>query len=249
VTVADRVPRLDLDRPRDLRELLATTFELAREHFAVFLSVSLLVVAPLVLVVDGIWGRRLVDGVNADAPQAAQVTANALGVFIVPALVTVLFVALVQGLARGEAPTVAAALSQFGARLVPALGAMALYALGVLVGLLLFIAPGVWLFVRWFFAPQAAVVDGAHPVAALRHSAALVDGQWGRTALLLLASGLLFALVTVALAVPAALVGENGWLFVALITIAQAIGLSLTALFGTLLFFSRRSERAVGSSS
>jgi hypothetical protein len=238
-----RVPRLDLERRRDLGELLSTTFELAQRHFAVFLSVSLLLVAPIVIVIDGIWGRALADGADAEAPQAATATMNALSVFIVPAIITALHVALVQGLARGEEPTVGGALEGLRGRVAPALGAVALYTLGVLVGLVLFILPGIWLAVRWYFAPQAAIVDGESPVGALRRSSELVQGQWWRTAGLLLLAGILFGLVTLLLAIPAALAGGTGWLYVTIVVLAQAVGLSLSALFGTLLFFSRRSER------
>jgi len=244
VTAVDRVPRLDLDRRRDLRELIATTFALAREHFAAFLSVSLLVVAPIILLVYGLWGRALAEGADADPSQTVRATLGVLGAFIVPALITALYVALVHGLARGVAPSVGGALSQFASRLGPALGAVSLYTLGVLLGLLLFIAPGIWLAVRWFFAPQAAVVEGEGSVAALRRSAELVEGRWFSTAGYLLASGVLFAFLTTLLAVPAVLAGDTAWLHVALTVIAQAIGLTLSALFGTLLFFSRRAERA-----
>jgi hypothetical protein len=243
--MSERIPRLDLDRRRSLGELLATTFELGQRHFAVFLSVSLLVVTPIVLLVDGIWGRSLADGIDAEAPQAATVTANALNVFIVPAVITALHVALVQGLARGEEPTVGRALSLLRARLAPALGAVALYSLGVLVGLLALVLPGVYVAIRWFFAPQAAVVDGASPVAALRRSGELVQGNWWLTFGRLLLAGLVFALVTVVVGLLAAAAGGNGVIYTAILVIAQAIGLSLSALFGTLLFFTLRAEKAM----
>jgi hypothetical protein len=239
------IPRLDLDRRRSLGELLSTTFELGQRHFAVFLSVSLLVVTPIVLLIDGIWGRTLADGIDADAPPAAMVTSNALNVFIVPAVITALHVALVQGLGRGEEPTVGRALSLLRARLVPALGAVALYSLGVLIGLLALIVPGVYVAIRWFFAPQAAVVDGASPVGALRRSGELVHGRWWLTCGRLVLAGFLFALVTLVVALFAAVAGGNGVIYTAILVIAQAIGLSLSALFGTLLFFTLRAEKAM----
>lgn len=243
--MSHEIPRLDLDRRRDLGELLSTTFELAQRHFAVFLSVSLLVVTPVVLIVDGIWGRSLADGIDADVPQAAQLTSNALNVLVVPALITALHVVLVQGLARGEEPTVGGALSRAGPRLAAAFGAVALYVLGVGIGLLALIVPGIYLAIRWFFAAQAAVVDGMGPVGALRRSGELVRDRWWRTLGRLLVAGLVFGLVVLLLGLLAAAAGSNGVIYTVLLILVQAIGLSLSALFGTLLFFSLRSEKAM----
>ena len=57
---------------------------------------------------------------------------------------------------------------------------MLLAALGILLGLLL-IVPGIYLFVRWYFVPQAVVLEGAHGAGALRASGRLVEGAWWRT--------------------------------------------------------------------
>ena len=66
-----------------------------------------------------------------------------------------------------------------------------LYSLGVALGLVALIVPGVWLSVRWYFAAQAAVVDGLGPADALRRSAEVVETRWWRTFGVLLAFGLL----------------------------------------------------------
>ena len=56
--------RLDLSRHRELGDLIGGTVRLFLNHLAVFLSVTLLIVTPVVLIVDGIWGRALADGVE-----------------------------------------------------------------------------------------------------------------------------------------------------------------------------------------
>ena len=147
--------------------------------------------APVVILVDGVWGGFLAAGGRADPSTAASGASLALGTVVIPPLVTALQVVVVQALARGEEPTVGAALRLAAPRLPAAVGAVLLYSLGVALGLVALIVPGVWLSVRWYFAAQAAVVDGLGPADALRRSAAVVETRWWRTFGVLLAFGLL----------------------------------------------------------
>jgi hypothetical protein len=234
-------PELDLSRHRDLGDLLSTTFTLFRRHSAVFLTAALIISAPVTLIVDGIWGRALADGADASPEPAVTWTSTGLSVLVIP-LVTAMQVVIVQQLARGEEATVRAALRAASGRFPAAVGAVMLYALGVALGLLALVVPGVWLLVRWAFAAQAAVVDGLSPVRALQRSAALVKDRWWRTFGLLVASGLLFALLgTLVTAILTAV--DNGAIYVAGLIVVEASVLSLTGIFGTLLFFDLRARR------
>jgi hypothetical protein len=233
-------PRLDLSRHRDLGDLLATTFSLFGRHSAVFLTAALLIGAPVTLIVDGIWGRALADGADASPEPAVTATSTALGLIVIP-LVTAVQVVIVQRLAEGSEPTVGEALRAASGRFPAAIGAVLLYALGVAAGALALVIPGIWLFVRWAFAAQAAVVDALSPVAALRRSAELVKGRWWRTFGMLVVSGLLFAVMgALATAVLAAI--ENGAIYVAGLIVVEACVVSLTGIFGTLLFFDLRAR-------
>jgi hypothetical protein len=237
--------RLDLSRHRELGDLIGGTARLFLDHLAVFLSVTLLIVTPVVLIVDGIWGRALADGVDADAPLAADITSTFLLTVVVPPLVTALHVVIVMGLARGEEPTVGGALRAASERFVPAVGTVFLYLLGVVAGIALLIVPGIWLAVRWYLGAQAAVVDGLAPPQALRRSAELVKDRWWRTFGYLIVAALVFGIVV---GLPAAVIGVglsevSGALYVAFTILAQAVTLSLTAIFGTLLFFDLRARR------
>jgi hypothetical protein len=236
--------RLDLDRPRTLGELVGLTFELFGRHLGTFLSLTLLVVAPVVILVDGVWGGYLADGGNADPSVAASGASLALGTVVIPPLVTALHVVVVQALARGEEPTVGAALRLAAPRLPAAVGAVVLFSLGVALGLVALIVPGVWLSVRWYFAAQAAVVDGLGPADALRRSAEVVDKRWWRTFGVLLAFGLLVGIFG---AVTGAVVRsiDDGAIYTSAQVVLQAVLLSLTAIFGTLLFFDSRSRAHV----
>jgi hypothetical protein len=236
--------RLDLDRQRTLGELIGLTFELFGRHLATFLTLTLIVVAPIVIAVDGGWGGGLADGGDADPSTAAGGVSLALGVIVIPPLVTALHVAVVQGLARGEEPTVGAALRTAAPRLAAAVGAVALYSIAVAFGLVLLIVPGVWLGVRWYFGAQAAVVDRLGAAHALRRSAQVVERRWWRTFGVLLAFGLLTGIMGTAVG---AIVREidNGAIYTASTVLLQAVFLSLTAIFGTLLFFDSRARSSL----
>jgi hypothetical protein len=236
--------RLDLDQPRTLGELVTVTFDLFGRHLAVFLSLTLAVVAPIVLVVDGVWGGYLAEGGDVDPPTAAAAVSVALGVFVIPPLVTALHVVVVQALARGEEPTVGDALRNASARLLPAVAAVVVYSLAVAAGLLALVVPGVWLAVRWYFCAQAAVVDGLGPADALRRSAEVVEGRWWRTFGVLLAFGVVVGALG-ALGGALAHAIENGALFTTAWILIQTVTLSLSAIFGTLLFFDSRARTAL----
>lgn len=236
-------PPLDLSRPRSVGELLSTAVQLFAGHAGLFLSVTLLVVAPIVVFVDGVWGGALRDGPDYSPSTAAGATSGLLTAFALPSLVTALHAVIVRDLgSRGNVPTAGQALRAAAPRFPAALGAVVLSSLGIALGLLLLVVPGVWLAVRWYFGAQAAVLDQTSPGASLARSAQLVKGRWWETFGALLLSAVVFGLAGAFAVAVAGLVAEP-ILFVALLAVIQAVALSLSALFGTLLFFTLRARR------
>jgi hypothetical protein len=234
--------RLDLSRPRTLGELLGTTFALFGRYTTVFATVTAVVVVPYVVLVDGVWGHRLAHGSRAHAPPGWFAGSALIGNVLVPAMVTALFAVIVRGLSRGEEPTVNAAMSSAADRLAPAVAAVALFAVGVVIGFFAFVVPGLWLLVRWYFGAQAAVIDEVGPAEALRNSATLVKGRWWSTAGRLLVGAVVFALIVAPLSVAAALV-HQGVVYTLLAVVIDTVSRSLAALYGTLLFFDLRARR------
>lgn len=233
--------QLDLDVPRDAGGLIATTLVVFRRHALLLLLVTLLIVAPVVILVDGVWAGRLADGGAADVA-AAPAIATGLLLFLMPVLVTALHVAIVRDLGEGRVPTVAQALRSAAPRFPRAIAAFVVYALLCAGGTFLLIVPGIWVFVAGYFATQAAVMERREPFDAFRRSSELVEGRWWSTAGTLVLGWVVLnvAFIPVGRAIDAIDVGA---IYIALYTLAQVLTLSLTALFGTLMYFSLRAPK------
>jgi hypothetical protein len=242
--VADGRPvRLDLSRPRAYGELFQTSLRIFGRHADVLLTLALVLVAPVSLVVDGIWGGALSSGVDAKPSLASQAVSAAASVFLILPLVTASNALVVRDLGAGTAPRGVGRALQGGARVFPrVLGAVVLYAIAVLAGCVLLLIPGIWLAIRCYFAIQAATLEGDQPGAAMRHSADLVQGHWWRTFGYLLATGLLLG-VAGSFATTAFAASGSGALFVAGTAVVESIVVSLTAIFATLLYYDLRARR------
>jgi hypothetical protein len=242
--VADGRPaRLDLSRPRAYGELFQTSLQVFGRHADVLLTLALVLVAPVTLIVDGIWGGALANGADARPSLAAQAVSAAASVFLVLPLVTASNALVVRDLGAGTAPRGLGAALSAGARAFPrVLGAVVVYAIAVLAGCVLLLVPGIWLAIRCYFAVQAAALDGDQPAAAMRRSADVVRGQWWRTLGYLLGTGLLLG-VGGSFATTAFAASGNGALFVAGTAVIESIVLSLTAIFATLLYYDLRARR------
>jgi len=230
---------IDLDVPRGVGELLGATFSLFGRHALLFLSVTLAVVAPVVVLVDGVWGRVLTDGPDASIPAGAFAAGFVLSI-TVPVLVTALHAGIVWALGRGDAVTVREG-SRVGVRRSPiAFLAAFFYTALVMVGFCLLIVPGIWVAVIGYFVAQAVVLERAGPIGAFKFSIALVSGRWWWTFGALALGWLLFVLTNGIARVALGGAVESGVLFILLATLLDTVSYSLTALFGTLLYFSLR---------
>jgi hypothetical protein len=234
-------PQLDLDVPRDAGDLIATTLVLFARHALLFLSVTVVVVAPLVVIVTGVWAGGLADGPDADVAVAPAATTAALA-FLMPVLVTALHVMIVRDLGEGRVPSIGQALRSAAPRFPHAIAAVLVYTLLVIGGSILLVIPGIWVFVAGYFATQAAVMERRGPLSAFQRSTDLVDDRWWRTAgTLALGSALLgVVFVPAGLAIDAV---DSGVAYVLLYTLTQVLQMSLTALFGTLMYFSLRARK------
>jgi uncharacterized membrane protein len=238
----ERPARLDLSRPRTYGELVRETLHVFRRHADVLLTVALVLVAPVMLLVDGIWGRALAEGADATPSLAAQIVSAVVSVFVILPLISAANALVVRDLGEGTAPRDVGTTLRAGARAFPrVLGAVLAYAVAVVAGFVLLVVPGVWLAIRCYFAGQAAALDGLGPSAAMRRSSDLVHGQWWRTCGCLLATGLLLGLAG-SIATNALAASGSGAVYVAGTAVVEAVVVTLTAIFATLLLYDLRAR-------
>lgn len=240
MAAAGSAPLLDLDRPRGVGALLRDAFATWLRHFPIFFAMAAIVVVPIIGLVELVWGESVIDEGHVPATWVAGSLASHAA--IVPALVTAMHVAAVLDLAAGRQPSILRSLGVALRTFPKVAGAILLYALGVVVGLVFLVVPGLFALVVFYFGAQAVVVDRLGPSAALGRSAGLVLRNFWRAAGMLL----LFAILSRAFA---ELVGaitdavtDDAVAFDVTWLAGYAISISFSALAGTLLFFDLRAR-------
>jgi hypothetical protein len=131
---------------------------------------------------------------------------------------------------------------RFGfARLGPILVVSILVGLATLLGLIVFIIPGIYIGVRLAVSTQALVVEGKQGIEAMRRSWDLVDGHWWHAAFTVLLAGLLTAVVNAVITAP---FSAGAWLAQAVAAaVATTVTLPFGALVGVLLYLDLRARR------
>ena len=237
---------LDLTQPRTLGDLLGACFGLYRGYFRTFATIALVIVVPVELIVSGVGVGQLWLGYDPE-PSLGILLAQGIAYGLVSApLVTAMQITAVIEIGAGRAPSARASLRAGLDVFAPLLGAVLLFWLGLIGGFLLLIVPGIYLMVRWYFTPQAVVVDGRRGRGALARSGELVKGSWWRVFGIAIVFGLIATLpllIAGQLIAAAAEQADSGALLLAGTVLTDALAISLSALLGTLLYFDLRARR------
>jgi hypothetical protein len=154
---------------------------------------------------------------------------------LVGPLISALYVHAVRRIAGGERPVLAEVALQ-GVRVLPTVAAAEIIAtLGIGLGFIALIVPGVFLLVRWAVVAQAAAIDNDNWIEALRRSWQLTSGNFIHVFGLLLITGLTaLALRDAGFAVT----GDSAQAWAVAVGIAvETIARSFVALSGAVLFF------------
>jgi hypothetical protein len=236
---------IELDRPRDAGALLRDAFVVYVRHFWTFLALGALVVVPSELIVGGIGLEQLTAGYDESPAFAEAAIPAAVSYLVVAPLITAICVYALRSIADGGSPRAREAMVQGFESFSPIFFAVVLAALGILVGAIL-IVPGIYLFVRWYFVPQAVVLEGSRGAAALRASGRVVEGAWWRTFGLIVLVNIGVVLVVFVLGAPFAAAADSAdrelWALIGRIaagTVTQPFG----ALFSTLLWYDLRARK------
>lgn len=181
--------------PRSATELVRDTFDLYRRYPVLFFVLASAVVVPfdaLVLVFTGTGPFE-----RGDLSFGVSQLLFLLGLTVIGPLVSALHVHAVKAVSEGEEPRLAP-IAREGLRVLPVVVAATIMSwLGIGVGLLALIVPGVILLLRWYVVAQAAAIEDEGWIPALRRSRALTAGNYGHVIVVAILLGLISGVPTV----------------------------------------------------
>ena len=237
---------LELARPRDVSALFADSLGVYFRNARAFLPLSAAVVVPVHLVVDGVGMEELTSGYDSSPSPVETVIPTLVSFLVVAPLITAICIHALNDLASGERPRVRAALLTGLEAFAPIFFAVVLMGIGVAIGLVLLVLPGIYLAVRWYFVPQTVMIDGARGTGALDRSGELVRGSWWRTFGLIVMANLAAILPALLLVAPFDALADDSdravWSLVGTMA-TETITAPFVALFSTLLYYDLRARR------
>ena len=239
-------PRL---RPLSLGEVLDVSIKICLAHWRTLLKTVLLVVVPVQIVSTIVNADYTVSSFDfsASSAQTPEESLEELNQYLGGLAISTLLQVAAVGLATaacfraiaqaylGEATDWRSSLS-YALRHVPSLLWLGvLYVLGVMLGTLLLILPGIWLYVAWAFALPVLLVEGLRGAKALRRSFDLVKGRWWRTFGVIVVgfilAGIIGALVQGVFLIGIVVGPDNDVLVLVLSAIAGVVGLAVSTPF------------------
>ena len=166
---------------------------------------------------------------------------------VVAPLITAICIHALNDLASGERPRVRARRSwPASSRSRRSSSPSCSWAIGVAIGLVLLVLPGIYLAVRWYFVPQTVVIEAARGTGALDRSGELVRGSWWRTFGLIVMANLAAILPALLLVAPFDALADSSnravWSLVGTMA-TETITAPFVALFSTLLYYDLHARR------
>jgi hypothetical protein len=240
------VSRLDLERTRDIPTLFRDALAVYGRNLPAFLGISAAIVVPVQLIVSGVGLEQLASSYDRTPPPVEAIVPTAVSFLIIAPLVTAACIHALRAVAEAGSPRAGTALVEGLEAFRPLFFAILLEAGGIAVGLAALVLPGIYLTIRWFFVPQAVVLDGRRGTKALGGSGEVVEGFWWRTFGIVILANLAASLPGFFLAAPfAALAEQAGREVYALVgsMAAEIVTAPFVALLSTLLYYDLRARR------
>jgi Protein of unknown function (DUF2510) len=174
-------------RPRSPGALIGATFRLYGRFPLLFAVLAAGVIVPYDLIVLAITGEG--PYTVSEASVGVQITLTVIPWILIGPLVSALHVHAVSDVRGGLEPSIADVALR-GLRVLPVVAAATIMSsLGIAVGLLALIVPGVILFFRWAVVAQAAAIDHEGWLEALQRSRQLTAGNYVHIFLVVLLIG------------------------------------------------------------
>jgi hypothetical protein len=233
---------IDLNRPRTTREILRAAVGLYRAYPLLFAILALGVIAPYDLLVTALTGSGpLVSSAHESVGTVALL--DLLNFSLVGPFISALHMHAVILISEDQRPRLEAVAIR-GLRVLPVVVAAEIIAgLGIALGFVALIIPGILLSLRWSVVAQTAAVEHEGWLPALRRSGVLTANQYLHIFGLLLATGFLsFVAGTASTSLQS---GGSGSLGSVLIEIAfHTVAASFTALALAILYLDLRARNA-----
>ena len=240
--------RLELRRKRDVGGLFRDSLAVYGRHWWLFVALSAAVVVPAELIVEGIGMDMLTSSYDNSPTIAETAIPTVVEFLVVTPIIAAICIYALHSIAEGQRPSPGQVLVAGFEAFTPLFAAVLLAAIGIAVGFVALIVPGVFLAVRWYFVPQAVVIDGARGRPALSRSGELVDGFWWRTFGLVVLANLAVAVPGFVLLAPFSSIADSTdravWALVGS-AVTTSVTTPFVALFSTLLYYELRARKAL----
>jgi len=237
---------LNLREPRDVGRLFGDALSVYFRYLWLFILLSAAVVVPADLIVQGL-GLEMLTSSYDESPDVAETLVPAIVEFLVvmPIVAAICIYALHQ-IAGGDRPAAGQVFVAGFEAFTPLFGAVLLAAVGIALGFLLLIVPGIYLAIRWYFVPQAVVIESARGAGALARSGQIVQGTWWRTFGLVVLANIAIVIPGLILVLPFSAIAESTdraiWQLLGS-TLATSVTTPFVALLSTLLYYDLRARR------
>jgi hypothetical protein len=174
--VPDTNTAVDLRRPRSVVEIIGDALACYGRYPLVFGVLALAVVAPYSLLVLAVTGASPFGAQHVSA--GTVLTLLLLDVLLMTPLISALLVHALVEIGEGRRPR-PLEVARRGVKVLPVVAAAEVVAgIGIALGLLVFVIPGVILAIRWAVVAQSAATENVDWLGALRRSGELTAGNY-----------------------------------------------------------------------
>lgn len=167
---------IDLERRRDVGEILRDAVALWAARWRTFLVIAIVVVVPIELIIFGIGLGELTDHYDADVSTRMLLLEVGVSWLLTTPLLTAMTIRALVEPERGAREAIVRGMELF----VPALAVTIVATAAVIGGLFLLVLPGIFLAVRLAFVVEAVAVDDVRGAEALRRSWDLTSANFWR---------------------------------------------------------------------
>jgi hypothetical protein len=194
-------------------QVLSKSVTIYGRHIVLFTLIAGIIGLPIV------FSGYLLLGIRSNSPfPVSSVVGLFIAFFLQPLSTAIILYGAFQDM-RGQGVRLGESIARGLARFPSLLGLMFLSTLGIMLGLIVFLVPGVILMIMWYVAVPVCVVERAGPISSLGRSQALTKGhRWKLFGFVILIAVLGFigrrislALGAVVAGLPGALIGEAIW--------------------------------------